>query len=74
MRKASTRETRLVDMSRLLLRYLKGEMDGQHDKILLGRRLHALLLEFDDYEPCHDGDHAAWLLRQRAAQMKEQAR
>lgn len=66
-----TREARLVDAARYALRVLSGQTHGQYDDLEAGRALYDALIEvYDDLEPSHDADRAAW--RQRQANQQHQ--
>ena len=62
----STREERLVDAARWMLRFLTHKDFGSQTRILLSRRVYDCLMDYEDFEPAHDDDRADWRKRREA--------
>jgi hypothetical protein len=62
-----TREEQLVDVARWIARFLdRHPSTGPQDEILIRRRLHRILNEYDDIVPLDDADKRAWMERTSA--------
>ncbi len=60
------RELRLLDVARDAMRFLDYKTSHSEARILIGRHLHNVLLEYDDIEPLNDADKIEWRKRREA--------